>query len=88
MTNRKAIFALSAAAILAATQVAYAAHIGFGGTGGLRGVASFRNTGVANGRMYLNNGGTNPFSNIVRSGTSGTSTTTGGAGRAGLPPLS
>jgi hypothetical protein len=86
MTNRKAIFALSAAAVLAATQVAYAAHTGFGGTAGLRGVASFRNTGVSNGRMYLNNGGSDPFSNVVRSGSSGT-TTMGGAGRAGLPPL-
>jgi hypothetical protein len=88
MTNRKAIFALSAAAILAASQVAYAAHAGFGmaGTSELRGGASFRNTGVSNGRMYLNNGGTNPFSNPVRSGTSGTSIT-GGAGRAGLPPV-
>jgi hypothetical protein len=36
--------------------------------------------------MYLNNGGSNPFSNPVRSGTSGTSIT-GGAGRAGLPPV-
>jgi hypothetical protein len=36
--------------------------------------------------MYLNNGGTDPFSNPVRSGPSGTSIT-GGAGRAGLPPV-
>ena len=86
MTNRKTIFALSAAAVLAGTQVAYAAHIGFGGTGGLGGVASFRNGGVPNERMYLNNGGSDPFNNVVRSGSSGT-TTTGGAGRAGLPPL-
>jgi hypothetical protein len=88
MTNRKAIFALSTAALLAASQAAYAAH-GFGtsGAAGLRGLAGFRNSGVANQRMYLNNGGSDPFSNLVRSGTSGTSTM-GGAGRAGLPPLS
>jgi hypothetical protein len=90
MTNRKAIFALSAAALLAASQAAYAAPAGFGtaGTAGLSGPGSFRNSGIANQRMYLNNGGSDPFSNRVRSGMSGTSTTTGGAGRAGLPPVS
>jgi hypothetical protein len=87
MTNRKAIFALSAAALLAASQAAYAAHgFGTGGTAGLKGLAGFRNSGIANQRMYLNNGGSDPFSNPVRSGTSGTSMT-GGAGRAGLPPV-
>jgi hypothetical protein len=75
--NRIAILALSAAAILGASQVAYA-----------RGLGSFRSSGIPNARMYLNNGGSNPFRNSVRTGTSGTSTTTGGAGRAGLPSLS
>ena len=90
MTTRKVTFALSAAAVLAASQVAYAAHSGFRtvGTVGLSGLGSFRSSGVANRRMYLNNGGADPFSHPVRAGTPGTSTTTGGAGRAGLPPLS
>ena len=87
MTKRKAIFWLSAAAVLAASQVAYAAHGGLGmaGTAGFRGL-SFNNSGISNGRMYLDKGGSDPFSNPVRSGSSGT-TTMGGAGRAGLPPL-
>src|SRR5512133_2321629 len=79
MTKRKAIFCLSAAAVLAASQVAYAAHGGLGmaGTAGLRGL-SFNNSGISNGRMYLNNGGSDPFSNPVRSGSSGTPTMGGG----------
>jgi hypothetical protein len=87
MTKRKAIFCLSAVAVLAAPQVAYAANAGLGiaGTAGFRGL-SFNNSGISNGRMYLNNGGSDPFSNPVRSGSSGT-TIMGGAGRAGLPPL-
>jgi hypothetical protein len=89
MATRKVIFALSAAAVLAASQVAYAAHTGFRTVGpvGLSGLGGFRSSGVSNQRMYLNNGGADPFSHPVRAGTSGTSTTTGGAGRAGLPPL-
>jgi len=88
MTTRKVTFALSVAAVLAASQVAYAAHTGFRtvDTVGLSGLGSFRSSGVSNQRMYLNNGGSDPFSHPVRAGTSGT-TTTGGAGRAGLPPL-
>jgi hypothetical protein len=89
MTTRKVTFALPAAAVLAVSQVAYAAHTGFRsvGTVGLSGPQSFGSSGPSNHRMYLNNGGSDPFSNPVRAGTSGTSTTTGGAGRAGLPPL-
>jgi|tagenome__1003787_1003787.scaffolds.fasta_scaffold20845069_2 hypothetical protein len=89
MTKRKVIFAVSAAAVvLAASQVGHAAHAGpgIGGTAGLRGFGTFQNSGISNGRMYLNNGGTDPFSNPVRSGTPGTSLS-GGAGRADLPPL-
>jgi hypothetical protein len=87
MTKRKAIFGMSAAVFLAASQVAYAAQAGFGmaDTAGSRGL-SFNDSGISNGRMYLNNGGSDPYSSPVRSGSSGT-TTTGGAGRAGLPPL-
>jgi hypothetical protein len=87
MTKRKAIFLLSAATFLAASQVAYTANAGLGitGTAGLRGL-SFNDSGISNRRMYLNNGGADPFSNPVTSGSSGT-TTMGGAGRAGLPPL-
>jgi hypothetical protein len=73
VTNRIAIVALSVAAILGASQVAYA-----------RGLGSFRSSGIPNARMYSHNGGSDPFRNSVRSGTSRTSTTTGEAGRAGL----
>jgi hypothetical protein len=88
MTNRKVIYAPTAAAVLTASQ-GYTAHPGLGmaGTAGLSGLGSFRDSGVSNGRMYLNNGGSDPFSSPVSSGTSATSTTTGGAGTAGLPPL-
>jgi hypothetical protein len=90
MTKRKVIFALAAAAaaVLATSQVSHAAHAGpgIGGTAGLRGFGAFQNSGISNGRMYLNNGGTDPFSNPVRSGSAGTSLS-GGAGRADLPPL-
>jgi hypothetical protein len=86
MTTRKTILGLSLVAILSGASAAYAQEReGFGGGG----IATSGGFGTSS--MNFDRGGSPPtssesFSNPETSGSSGTSTTTGGAGRAGLPP--
>ena len=87
MSSRNRAIVIGTAIIFSAASVAYAQDRGVGATN----LGRTSSSGPAANSINSNRGGSPPansagFGNPYTSGSSGTSTTTGGAGTAGLPP--